>query len=176
MSLLDDVGVEALREIRRSGFNGPLLAMTADQRPATAKAIFEAGADDVLIQPFVTDALIAQIVSFLGPFDVPASITSSSRDLADVRELLPAYLDFTQRAAERLEQLSAGAHNDALREVAMYLKATAIDFGFVHLAAAAYRLARVLDRPQSTSDLSDAIMFLANCCRVCSPVDRAKAA
>ncbi|MCA9296772.1 MAG: hypothetical protein KC983_09640, partial [Phycisphaerales bacterium] len=65
---------------------------------------------------------------------------------------------------------------EALREVAVYLKATAIDFGFVHLAAAAYRLARVLDRPRSADDLSEAIAFLADSCRVCAPGERAKAA
>ena len=176
LSLTEENGLHALREVRALGYHGALVSMTPDRRPSTQQELLDAGADEVLQQPFPHDVLVAQLLSFLGPFEVPSTLLCTTRDKTEIREVLPAYLDFAHRAADRLEQMTHTASPEMLREVTHYLRATSLDFGFVHLGAAAARVARLLDDPGGAAMLPSAVSFLAGCCRATAQVDHSRAA
>jgi len=167
LSLQEENGLYAIRELRKVGYSGPIVMLLPDRRLETMQAVVDAGADEVLLQPVSHETITAIVISFIGPADPPSSIVSTARDQMEVRPFLGSYLEFTNRAAERLDLMTGEDNLDALREVSLYLKTSAIDFGFVHIAAAAFRIERILSKDEiDRSALSAAITFLAGCCRV----------
>lgn len=54
-------GLSILREMRRQGFDTPILILTAKDAPRDRVEGLDAGADDYLIKPFSTEELLARI-------------------------------------------------------------------------------------------------------------------
>jgi DNA-binding response OmpR family regulator len=58
-------GLSLCQHLRSQGYRKPILLMTANDGDAAAVAGFEAGADDYLIKPLVTDVLLARIRTWM---------------------------------------------------------------------------------------------------------------
>jgi DNA-binding response OmpR family regulator len=65
-------GFEVMRELRRHGFSGPALMLTARGEVADRITGLESGADDYLVKPFDTDELVARVRA-LGRRTTPAA-------------------------------------------------------------------------------------------------------
>src|SRR5258707_8704115 len=60
-------GVRVLEKLRRDGKTMPVLILTARDRWSDKVAGFDAGADDYLAKPFVTEELLARVRALLRP-------------------------------------------------------------------------------------------------------------
>jgi two-component system response regulator MprA len=63
-------GIETCRRMRGSGFNGPILMLTARHEVADKVTGLDAGADDYLAKPFALDELLARIRALLRAFNI----------------------------------------------------------------------------------------------------------
>jgi len=63
-------GLETCRQLRSSGFAGPVLMLTARHEVADRVSGLDAGADDYLPKPFALAELLARIRALLRAFDV----------------------------------------------------------------------------------------------------------
>ena len=77
-------GVETCAQLRRNGYSGPVLMLTARQEVQDRIRGLDAGADDYLPKPFALDELLARIRALLRSFDVGVSDVDSSVRLDDV--------------------------------------------------------------------------------------------
>jgi signal transduction histidine kinase/FixJ family two-component response regulator len=104
-------GVEATRKLRQSGYNGPVVALTANTSQSDRETCLDAGADDFLSKPIDFDQFFTVLQNYL---DDPAAATPAQETgakFADDRELqelynafmhqLPAMLDSIRRAAQQ---------------------------------------------------------------------------
>lgn len=59
-------GIEVCRHLRRRGWTGPVIVVSARSSPADRDAAFRAGADAFLGKPFPLDDLLATVDQLLG--------------------------------------------------------------------------------------------------------------
>lgn len=64
-------GIEACRELRRQGFSGGILMLTAKDDSSDITQGLDAGADDYLVKPFKMNELLARIRAILRRKDKP---------------------------------------------------------------------------------------------------------
>lgn len=60
-NLLEAPGTDLIRELRRSGYRGPVIMMSGDSTRATIDASIVAGIDDFLIKPFSPETLFCRL-------------------------------------------------------------------------------------------------------------------
>ncbi|MBK1720195.1 response regulator, partial [Thiocystis violacea] len=113
MPVLD--GLDATRLLRLTGFEGPIVALTANATEADRKAALAAGCDDFLTKPIQLDRFHATLGRYLKTVRVEADrpaerVAAPMRDTARYRELratflaeLPGQLEAMGRALERQE-------------------------------------------------------------------------
>ncbi len=75
-------GYEAARRLRKGGFTGPIIALTAHAMPQDVRRCTEVGCDFHLSKPIDRDTLLGTIARFLAS-------TSSSREAAQVDRIRP---------------------------------------------------------------------------------------
>jgi two-component system copper resistance phosphate regulon response regulator CusR len=92
LMLPDRTGIDLLEGWRSTGFEAPVLILTARDQLDDKLAGFKAGADDYLIKPFEFEELLARVQSLLRRPRVP---------LAEVLRCADLSLDRSRRYAER---------------------------------------------------------------------------
>ena len=85
-------GLSVLRELRREGFHGPVLLLTALDSVQDRVLGLDAGGDDYLVKPFAFSELLARVRALLRR---NAAAPQSALDLADL------HLDLTGRVVTR---------------------------------------------------------------------------
>lgn len=97
-------GLELLRRLKKLGFRGPVVVMTAHGDVSTAVRAMKAGAADFVEKPFDDEALLATISAALDP---PSAAAAAAAAAARIATLSP-------REREVLELLMAGKPNKAV--------------------------------------------------------------
>lgn len=157
MPLMD--GLEATELLRLSGFDEPIVALTANATLNDRQAALEAGCTDFLIKPLQTARFFAALAEHLPASDaspdlarLPVEMRIDLEDLsADFRRRLPEYLD-------QLAQAAAIEDTSTLARLAHQLKGAAGNFGLPEVTRIAGRLetaARAADRQAISSQLED---------------------
>lgn len=77
-------GIETCRQLRGSGFSGPILMLTARHEVKDKVSGLDAGADDYLPKPFALAELLARIRALLRAFDVEVADDDEVLALDDV--------------------------------------------------------------------------------------------
>ncbi len=77
-------GIETCRQLRGSGFGGPILMLTARYEVKDKVSGLDAGADDYLPKPFALAELLARIRALLRAFDVAVADDDEVLALDDV--------------------------------------------------------------------------------------------
>lgn len=113
LMLPDQNGIDTARHLRRDGFEGPILMLTALSTTKDKVNGLDAGADDYLTKPYSFDELLARVRALLRRKPGSASATSILR-YADLE------LDLLGRKAKRQNQeISLTAKEFALLEYLM---------------------------------------------------------
>jgi CheY-like chemotaxis protein len=136
-------GYEATRELRRSGCQVPVLAITAFAMAGDREKCLSAGCDDHLSKPIVPQLLIDAVAHHCKP-ETTADTTenrdrirsSMARD-ARIASIVDEYVDHMQEVIPQIEK--AGRERDAiaLRKLTHKLRGTGASYGFQEVTDAA---------------------------------------
>lgn len=96
--LPDQSGIDTARHIRRDGFDGPILMLTALSTTKDKVHGLDAGADDYLTKPYSFDELHARVRALL------RRKTPASGNASNVLKYADLELDLIQRKARRASQ------------------------------------------------------------------------
>jgi len=96
--LPDQSGIDTARHIRRDGYEGPILMLTALSTTKDKVHGLDAGADDYLTKPYSFDELHARVRALLRRKSVNGTTTANTLKYADLE------LDLIQRKARRSGQ------------------------------------------------------------------------
>jgi CheY-like chemotaxis protein/HPt (histidine-containing phosphotransfer) domain-containing protein len=124
-------GYEAAARLRRQGFRGPILALTADAYRGDEARCREAGCDDYLAKPMEPADLLGLLVRHL------AVAPAAAPPIPSFDELL---LDYVSGLGERMQWMRAAeAANDraALAQMAHKTRGSAAMYGFADLSETA---------------------------------------
>jgi CheY-like chemotaxis protein len=143
MPLMD--GHEATRLLRRQGYTGPIIALTAHAMVSARDGCTDAGCDDFLSKPVDRAKLLETVKTWLGKRHIPANtsrpIISEFADDPDVVALVEEFVADLPEQIAAVEKALAARDFETLAKLARRLKSGGGRYGFPHLADAAARLA-----------------------------------
>lgn len=115
VGLPDQSGIDTARHIRRDGFSGPILMLTALNTTKDKVNGLDAGADDYLTKPFSFDELLARVRALLRRQNGNSGVQASS-----ILRYADLELDLITRKAKRSgQQISLTAKEYSLLEYFM---------------------------------------------------------
>ncbi len=142
-------GYEATRRIRRDGFRGPIVALTAHATAAEREKCLRAGCDDHVPKPVDQGELLATVARHLGQsaavVEVPAvgpphiadaeqRLVSSQVDHPVLAGLIDEFLEEMPQRAEKIENALRSGDFRGLAQLAHQLKGAAGIYGFAPIA------------------------------------------
>lgn len=173
-------GEDAIGAMRRAGFTGPIIVLTAESDTARLSAARQAGATAIVPKPYSPAGLIRVIAAALGvrlstpkpdafatrPVKQPIYSTRSADP--SMFRLIEGYIAQAHRTIARIAEGVRSDDPAAVRRLCLSLKGSGAGFGFGVLSDAAARAARALDdakgvtaAAQELKDLSDIAHRLA---------------
>jgi PAS domain S-box-containing protein len=138
-------GLEATRTLRRSGYTGTIVALTANAFREDREACLAAGYDDFITKPIARDVLYRTLAAHLVQGAPPAPNTDpiESELLDEVPEFIDLVTKFVVRLPEMIQDLEAAlrASNWAgLKFAAHDLKGAGGSYGYPQVTAVAAKL------------------------------------
>ena len=155
MPLMD--GVEATRRLRNAGYQGVIIAHSADVMKKHLDSFLQAGCDDLLPKPIEQSELRRILKQYLKPARQPAAVSQpkSSIDIAlqaaefEISpELQQIFLDRLVELKAEMAQACAGEQWDPLHDAAHAIKGSGTLYGFPLLTDHAKALCDALDEHQ----------------------------
>ena len=140
-------GHEAARLLRRKGYTGPIIALTAHAMASVRDGCIRAGCDDFLTKPINCAKLFEAIRTWLEkrhtPADTPEPIVSEFSDDSDLAGLVEEFVTDLPEQVAAVERALAAQDFEGIAKLARRLKSGGGRYGFPHLADVAARLASV---------------------------------
>jgi CheY-like chemotaxis protein/HPt (histidine-containing phosphotransfer) domain-containing protein len=146
-------GHQATRELRRSGFTRPIVALTADTTPEARSACIAAGCTEYLSKPVQRARLLAACRSFLPDHDTKPQATSTEEPeplrstLSGDPRVARILNGFVSRLPQRVRQLAQcidQGNIDGLKQAVHNLKGAGAGYGFAPLSESAERVEQAL--------------------------------
>lgn len=151
-------GSVAIARMRSFAPGLPILWLPDDPDPARALALLKAGATRVIPRPIGFDLLLALLQSHLGALAPLDRIDSTAGSVPEVAPLIPGFVARVKREASGLLAEGDAADPEALRILALRLRAHGIDYGYRDLATAALALLAALDDGQGIPEARAALL------------------
>ncbi|MEM7230112.1 MAG: response regulator [Planctomycetota bacterium] len=164
---VDPTSEDALRiipRLRQSGFDGPILLMTADGHPGITRRLLDAGATSVLIKPFSADVMLTYVQLRMPATAIPSRLLSTRATQPGCAALLDAFIPVVCQLADGIERARAHQDRGALRDIALQLKGSGLAYGYPDLTVAAIRVLTVLRHDRHDSATTAVIDRLVQCC------------
>lgn len=127
-------GLTASLELRRQGYQMPIIALTADVQAEQKRLCLEAGCHAVLTKPVQAQVLYAKIAEFL---PVKQSFEAQDEVQQQLDELTSLYRDTLPTVAVELEQLMHLQEPGPTAALLHKIKGTSACFGFTRVSALA---------------------------------------
>ena len=170
-------GFESTRRLRRSGWGGPIVALTAHALPEDRERCLRAGFSDYVAKPVDRGALLQVVARHLGhqtpsaPLakQTPAHVSNLLDDprivAADRARIIARFVTRLQDRVDRIEQAVGDVDRRRLLESAHALYGSAGLFGFTQLADAARRVEEQVRSDADSSLLWASAARLITLCR-----------
>lgn len=179
MPRLDGYG--ATSKLRRKGYSGPVVALTAHAMSGERERCMAAGCDEYLSKPIARTALLAAVQSYLHrvrggepPLAAPVSAAGEAGETVPDGPIYSSYGDdpdmadmvrgFVERLPNQVSEIRAAADEgdlERLRRLAHQLKGAAGGYGFQpvsQVAAEVEAAARQADRADEVGDALDRLI------------------
>lgn len=151
-------GLSATRALRRAGFAGPIVALTARSTDADREASLAAGCDDHLTKPTTLDALRGAIRRFApaAPREsgvVARVLVSEYADDDEMMQIVRPFVKALPQRAAAIEAALAAGDLPLVKRLAHQLKGSAGGYGFPSITAAA----SAIDKSVAAGEKADKI-------------------
>lgn len=167
-------GEDAIGAMRRTGFTGPIIVLTAESDAERLSAARRAGATAVVPKPYSPAGLIRVIAAALGvrlstpkpdafatrPIKQPVFSTRSA-DPRMVR-LIEGYIAQVHRTIAQIAEAVRSDDAATVRRLCLSIKGSGAGFGFSVLSDAAARAARAVDGAESVTAAAQALKDLSD--------------
>ncbi len=127
-------GLTAARELRRQGYQIPIIAITADVQAEQKQLCLDAGCNAVLTKPVQANLLYDKISEFLA---TKQSLEFEKQVQQQLDDLAQAYRKTLPTAAEELQQLIQQGDSAPIAALLHRIKGTSGCFGFTRISALA---------------------------------------
>ncbi len=173
-------GYQATQHLRRHGWSGPVVALTAHAMDGDRQRCLAAGCDDYVPKPITAEELLKTLAGYLGDSsaadaqsaDYPAADGSPNRPLGsgilDETELAELVDAFVGELPDRVEAIREALKMQDLPALALrthQLKGTAAVYGLPRLSQAAAAANQWATHPDDFEQLEAAVTELIGLCR-----------
>lgn len=172
-------GLKATRRLRRAGWKGPVVALTAHAAPTNRQECLAAGCDDYLTKPITSRAFLKTVARHLGQqlpsnaLDRPDSPTTKSPGLMDSpfisheekAELLAQFVAELPRRMTRMKEASTTGDLATLQHSAHQLKGSAAVYGLTEVSETARRIEQQADEKADPETLRATLDELLQRCQ-----------
>lgn len=164
LNLEGDV-VKMISDIRRGGFRGPVIVMTAENSAARLAEARAAGANEIIGKPFNPISLASLLAEWLKVPPVDQPIYSSLESKPGMAELIADFIADVQGMAKLIEKAVGRGDVKGLREKCLGLMGSGSGHGFEPLTEAARDALTALDTTQSPKDAVAPLRRVVSVCR-----------
>ncbi len=162
-------GPEIAQSLRQSGYSGPIIAMTADERDETRLEALDRGFTALLVKPYLFEDLLRLLVQYLraAPQQGQEQRPIVSRMWSDklMRPLITRFLGRLDGQLKQIERLIGVSGTEPLiQKLCMDLKGSAGGYGFPQISSAAQNLLGALLKNAEPGEVHRQLDILAGLC------------
>lgn len=160
-------GEELIKKFLANGYNGTIVALTAENSPARLKTAQAAGAQHVILKPYDPQALLAMIGGMLGRANKADNepIYSDIAGSPGADALVAHCIEKVRTLAVELHESVVKAELNPVRALCQALKGSGSGFGFPALTEAAKLAVTALDASTDVKKSLDELHRLESVCR-----------
>ena len=136
-------GIEATEALRKRGYTGTIVALTANTTPEDRARCLQAGCDDYLPKPIDRDKFFATLNRHLAPADTTENelpVFSTLLDEPDLTHLIEKFIAYLPGNIESLIKAAQQQDWDTIKDVAHQLKGLGGGYGYPGITQLAAKL------------------------------------
>jgi CheY-like chemotaxis protein len=170
-------GLELADFLRQNGYKGPIIALTADDRPEVQQDAHNHGCTTLLVKPYHFEELFAVLEPHLRHTqhkDVNETLMSEMWGDERMQPLIRSFLNRLKAEIIEMErQVAGGKAGLGLRKLCLDVKGSAGGYGFPRISESAQGVLELLMDEVGGKQLVAAFTELANLCRAaCSLLEK----
>ena len=162
---LDTDCVRMIEQIRKSGYKGPIIVVTAECSPARLSQARAAGANEIIGKPHSAGYLASVLAEWLDVPGVDRPIYSNLEETSGMAELIADFVDELQKKTHQLQKAIAKTDMAAARELCVELIGSGTGFGFASVTEAARDALTAIDTVQKKEDAEGSLNRLVGICQ-----------
>ncbi len=156
-------GADTVQGIRMQGFDGPIIAMTAESKSEWLATVRNCGCTDIVVKPYDPGKLFATLSQHLAGGVAGATSGKIHSELAkdpSTIELLESFLKDVDATIKDLHTKMQSGDTPAVRHGCLGLKGSGRGYGYPRLSDAAREVVDTIDKSTDTKDVQVALSCL----------------